>query len=82
MSKELFEIVWEIHCGEHEFYQRSLKVFESIAEAEAYGLQIQNEENEGLSFEKKSYDGYYFELESVRPVLSIDGYKYKLIYDD
>ena len=81
MIKELFEIVWEIHCGEYEFYQSSLKVFESNAEAEAYGLKIQDEENDGLTFEEKSYDGYYFELESVRPAISIDGYKFKLIDD-
>jgi hypothetical protein len=81
MSKELFEIIWEIRCGEFEFYQRSFKVFDSFEEAEAHGIKIQYQENDYLSFEEKADDGYYFELSSVRSVPSIDGYKFKLLDD-
>ena len=79
MNNKLYEIIWEIKCGEFEFLQSCIKVFRTLEDAETYGLEIQNEENNGLSFKEKANDGYYYKLYSVRFLASVDGWKVGLL---
>jgi hypothetical protein len=75
MPKQIYEVVWKIRCLEFEFVTTQWKVFDSEAEAQAYGCQWQNEANEGLSPCERVEDGYCYQFMGAYPVDEVDGYQ-------
>lgn len=75
MSKQLYELIWTVHCMEFEFVQSDLKVFISRDEADHYGKQKMEEWNGGLPPEDKASDGYYFKYIGALPVNEVDGHR-------
>ena len=75
MSKQIYELVWDVRCGEFEFISREWKVFSSMDEASAYAKQKVVELNDGLSPDEKAWDGYCYTLGSIRPLSQVDGYR-------
>lgn len=79
MPKQIYEVTWRIKCLEFEFVTNEWKVFDSKAEALAYGYQWQNEANEGLAPCERAEDGYCYEFTSAYPVDEVDGYEILLL---
>jgi hypothetical protein len=75
MPKQIYKVTWRIKCLDLEFVTNQWKVFDSKAEALAYGYQWQNEANEGLSPCERAEDGYCYEFTSAYPVDEVDGYE-------
>jgi len=73
VPKQVYELCWLIRCDEFEFLRTEWKVFDSEAEAKAYGLRQQIELNDGLSPDEKSWDGYYHHFSHARSIDEIDG---------
>jgi len=74
MSKQVYELCWLIRCDEFEFLRTDWKVFDSADEAKADGLRQQDELNDGLPPDEKSWDGYYFQFSHARPIDEVDGW--------
>ena len=79
MSKQMYELVWEIKCGEFEFITRELRVFSSIDEASTYADYAVIELNDGLLPSEKARDGYCYTLSSIAPVSKVDGHRVSLL---
>lgn len=60
MAKQVYELVYKLRCLNFEFVRSIWKVFDSDAEAQAYGRKEQDELNGGLSPEDKADDGYCY----------------------
>ena len=75
MPKQLYELIWTVHCMEFEFVQSDLKVFISRDEADRYGEQRMEEWNDGLPPEDKASEGYYFKYIGALPVNEVDGHR-------
>jgi len=72
--KQIYELGWVIGCSEFEFLKTEWKVFDSKAEAKTYGIQQQDELNDGLPCMEKAFDGYYYRFWYSRPIHEIDSH--------
>ena len=75
MAKQVYELVYKLRCLDFEFVRSVWKVFDSDAEAQAYGRKEQDELNGGLFPEDKADDGYYYIFWYARPVEEVDGFQ-------
>ena len=75
MAKQVYELVYKLRCLDFEFVRKVWKVFDSDAEAKAYGRKEQDELNGGLSPDEKAWDGYCYIFDYARPVEEVDGFQ-------
>jgi hypothetical protein len=80
MENHLYELLWDVETDSLNFLYRELKVFRSEVEARDYGKKRETELNEGVSFEERAQDGYYFKYNSASKVRKIDGFQIKLTH--
>lgn len=74
MPKQIYELGWKIYCDEFEFFKTQWKVFESESDARVYGLQEQDDANDGLPPTQAASRGYCYRFMYARLVDRIDGY--------